>query len=405
MTLRKVEVTVVKDREALIIDCLQDRCSLTSLVALHGFGTTVFQFYTSAERLPKILAELERIECGVTFGLIVVLPLSMIKPKPAEETPIGIQHRLPIEEVYDRICQMSQPGFNEWLFILVAASIASLGLIFDSTTTVISSMLLSPLMDPLVGVIFATVIRDRKLFVSGLSSFVLEGCVVLLIGFCFGLGFSYWCDELGWPTSEMTSRGSYTSVISGSFVAFPSGIAVALCMTNGGVNPLVGAAISASILPPIANAGILWAFSSVGTWVAEIPQTQDYGIQGAYSLALFFANVFFIFIAAYMVFVLKTVTKYQGRSEFYDDIPRISGVPQDQRPWNKVRANLQQLAQIGRERAQMEAELSQLSVSSQEPRPSILSQSYTTPNFPKLGHRRSRSLFASVGSDFDEEAV
>src|SRR3989338_5762658 len=67
------------------------------------FGTTVFQFYASSTSVPIILQELERIECGVSFGLVSVLPVSMVKPKLDEEIGINIQSRLPIEEVYDRV--------------------------------------------------------------------------------------------------------------------------------------------------------------------------------------------------------------------------------------------------------------------------------------------------------------
>jgi uncharacterized hydrophobic protein (TIGR00271 family) len=182
--------------------------------------------------------------------LVVVMPVSVVKPKPEESEEERPSDRLPIEEVYDRVWGASTYGFNEWFFILVAASIASFGLIFDSVTTVISAMLLSPLMDPLMGLIFACVIRDKPLLLSAAFSFIVGGGCVLLIGYTIGLGFSYWAEDLHWPTVEMRGRGTYTSVISGCFVAFPSGIAVALCITNGGINPLVGAAISTSLLPP-----------------------------------------------------------------------------------------------------------------------------------------------------------
>ena len=358
MALRKVEVTVAKVRESEVVTCLQDTCCVPSLIALNGYATTVFQFYATATELSWILHQLELVGCGVDYGLVVVMPVSMVKPKPLDESEgqSSIQARLPIEEVYDRVAAMSTYGFNEWLFILVAASIAAFGLIFNSTTTVISAMLLSPLMDPLVGLIFASVIRDRPLCLDAFVSFIAGSTLVLLVGFVCGLGFCYWAPELGWPTAEMTARGTYTSVISGCFIAFPSGVAVALCITNGGVNPLVGAAISASILPPVANAGILWALAAVGPQVMHgASRSGWYAELGAYSMALFGVNIFFIYIAAYGVFQLKTVTKYKDRAEFYDDIPRVALVPQEERPWNKVKRRLPDLAQRGKGQWEEEA--------------------------------------------------
>ena len=77
---------------------------------------------------------------------------------------------------------------------------------FDSTATVVSAMLLSPLMDPLIGMIFGTAIFDKRLFIRGTWYFTIGSLFVLFIGFCFGLAFSPWSDDLDWPTPEMETR-------------------------------------------------------------------------------------------------------------------------------------------------------------------------------------------------------
>ena len=41
-------------------------------------------------------------------------------------------------------------------------------------------------------------------------------------------------------------------------------------MTGGGVNALVGTAISASLLPPVANAGMLVAYAVVGPYTVPL---------------------------------------------------------------------------------------------------------------------------------------
>ena len=62
----------------------------------------------------------------------------------------------------------------------------------------------------------------------------------------------------------MYSRGQPSNLLSGFFYAVPSGIAVALCCVEGGVNALVGAAIAASLLPPICNLGLCLGFGLAG---------------------------------------------------------------------------------------------------------------------------------------------
>ena len=61
-----------------------------------------------------------------------------------------------------------------------------------------------------------------------------------------------------WPfvleSTQIRSRGSAASLVSGTLVAVPSGFAVVLAMTGGSTNALVGVAIAAALLPPIVNA-------------------------------------------------------------------------------------------------------------------------------------------------------
>ena len=58
-------------------------------------------------------------------------------------------------------------------------------------------------------------------------------------------------------SSEMIERGSPGGLIMGTAVAIPSGVGVTLAVTtSGGINALVGVAISAALVPPVVNSGI-----------------------------------------------------------------------------------------------------------------------------------------------------
>ena len=59
----------------------------------------------------------------------------------------------------------------------------------------------------------------------------------------------------------MVGRGTASNLIYRFIVAFASGIAVVLEITMGGVNAIVGTAISASLLPPIVNSGMCMAMA------------------------------------------------------------------------------------------------------------------------------------------------
>lgn len=61
-----------------------------------------------------------------------------------------------------------------------------------------------------------------------------------------------------WPTEEMISRGSPQNLYVSLPVAFFSGLGVAVSILDEQTSSLVGVAISASLLPPAVDAGILW---------------------------------------------------------------------------------------------------------------------------------------------------
>lgn len=67
------------------------------------------------------------------------------------------------------------------------------------------------------------------------------------------------------PTTEMRSRGELRNLWVGLLVALPSGAAVSVSILSGVNNflPAIGVAISASLLPPCANAGMLWAHATI----------------------------------------------------------------------------------------------------------------------------------------------
>ena len=74
-----------------------------------------------------------------------------------------------------------------------------------------------------------------------------------------GLCLTPFARDLNWPTAEMTGRGTWSGIAFGTLVALASGVGVALGLLGNNTSSLVGVAISASILPPSVNCGMLLA--------------------------------------------------------------------------------------------------------------------------------------------------
>ncbi len=156
--------------------------------------------------------------------------------------------------------------FDFLMLLCLAAVIAFMGLLENSSVVLVASMLVSPLMGPILAGVFGVVIRDRALTRSGVQNEVASLAICVAIGLVLGVAFVPWIDRYNpptWPPEEMVSRGRPRALLIGALVAVPSGAGVALSVLSGNAGSLVGVAISASLLPPAVNCGLLWAVATV----------------------------------------------------------------------------------------------------------------------------------------------
>ncbi|XP_050030844.1 uncharacterized protein [Dermacentor andersoni] len=194
----------------------------------------------------------------------------------------SVKARLTVAQVVAGVKAQGELTFDFVAFIILAGMIAALGLMDNNVVSIIAAMLVSPLMGPIMAITFGIIIRDTALTKLGLKTELIGLFICLLFGFFFGLLNAFWGDippyegsswsPSRWPNPEMSSRGHWRSLWVGSLVALPSGGGVAMAILGGNSACLVGVAISASLLPPIINSGILWSLSLVKVFKS---MTQD----------------------------------------------------------------------------------------------------------------------------------
>ncbi|XP_031830994.2 uncharacterized protein LOC116426325 [Nomia melanderi] len=245
----------------------------------------------------------------------------------------SIRSKLTVKQVVDGVRSGGDLTFDYVLLVLTADCLAALGLIENSATNVVAAMLVSPLMGPVMSLTFGTIIADRNLQFIGLKSLLLGIFLSILFGFIFGLILGTTEMPWGyndWPTDEMKGRGNYRSLWMGVLWALPSGTGVAVALLQGSNGPLIGVAISASLLPPVVNCGLFWALGCI--WLIYRPikmphmkgeSYTDYNTSYVYvytdylpveffcngiiSACLTFINVMCIFITAIIVLKIKEV--------------------------------------------------------------------------------------------------
>ncbi|MEM7689858.1 MAG: TIGR00341 family protein [Pseudomonadota bacterium] len=148
-------------------------------------------------------------------------------------------------------CSLSE----RYLFMTaMSAGIAVLGLLLSSPAVVIGAMLLSPLMDPIMGLGFALAIGDyhwlrqsaRSLAWGTVMAIALTALVVYL-------------SPIQTITPEIAARTEPT--LFDLFVALFSALAGAYAMIRGRDGTIVGVAIATALMPPLATVGF-----GLATW-------------------------------------------------------------------------------------------------------------------------------------------
>lgn len=141
------------------------------------------------------------------------------------------------------------------LYTLIGSIICAIGLLSDSQTVVVGTMLISPL--GLVIVKLALSLLTNKMnFYKDLIIMILLVIVIYIIGFIIGHINSIY-NLYNIPNNEMENRiKTQNLVLTHILIAFLSGILLAHTTLKSDYITLTGVGIAISILPPIVSSGI-----------------------------------------------------------------------------------------------------------------------------------------------------
>ncbi|WP_371631377.1 DUF389 domain-containing protein [Streptomyces sp. NBC_00341] len=147
------------------------------------------------------------------------------------------------------------PGSTRfWGLLVLAAVIASAGVVGDSTATVIGAMIVAPLMTPILGCALALVLARRRQVTRCLLLVIGGALAVVTIGLL-----------LGWivtPPDAYASNSQVSSRISPRLIdllaALATGTVGAFALVRADISDtLPGVAIAISLVPPLAVTGLL----------------------------------------------------------------------------------------------------------------------------------------------------
>ncbi len=210
-------------------------------------------------------------------------------------------------DAIEKIISHASPRADFFLMITLAIAMAAMGVITDSVIVLIGSMLIAPMLYPLLSFSLGIVISDQN--VLGRSFYTLLKSVALALAASFVIGIFFTGTDL---STIAIVRSSIPS-LAFALIAGIAGFAAAFAMTKENLNEMLpGVAIAVALVPPLAVAGIALAHAD---WTVFVN-----------ALLLFLTNVIGIVLFSTVVFSLMgfSTKRHAARAAVKEDDKEIA---------------------------------------------------------------------------------
>lgn len=199
-------------------------------------------------------------------------------------------------EAIDRVIEGSTPNQDFFLMVILSILTATFGLIIDNVAVIIGSMLIAPILYPILSLSLGIIISDFKLITRSLKTIGKSIALGITASNIASVLFTTQIDSL--EGHEIVSRAypSLTYVM----IAILAGFAASFALVKPKLNEtLPGIAISVALIPPLAVTGI---------GIAKLDLALASG-----SFLLFLVNLIGVVFASMITFSLMNF--YAQRSE------------------------------------------------------------------------------------------
>lgn len=296
MDLQLIEAYVPNKRFEKINDSLQKFSRVSYWVSSESEERKLIRILVNTSESEEILNYLESV-ANIADGFeVMLLPVQtyitrpsedadVIKKKQEEEKVNKIQ-RASRHELLSSVERSSNITMTYTLLVILSAIVVTIGFIKDSEAIIIGSMVIAPMLGPIISMAFSSILGDYKLlWRSSVTLFYAIGIVILI-----SIAFS-WFFPIPAETREFASRTHVN--VSDIILALASGTAGALSILNRLPGSLVGVMVAVALLPPTVVFGM-----TIGSWMWP----EVYG-----SFLLLMVNINSILLSAIIVFSLSGI--------------------------------------------------------------------------------------------------
>jgi len=200
-------------------------------------------------------------------------------------------------EAVENLFAHSSPSNDFFLLVILSVLMATFGLLTDSSAVIVGSMLIAPMLYPILGLAMGITMSDFSLVSKSFKTLVKAAIIGIIISTVVALLFSSQTDSY---TKEILER-TKPSLISISIGAI-AGLAAAFALVKPKLNEtLPGVAISVALIPPLAVVGIGFATANMNVLLN--------------ALLLFFINAIGIVFAATIIFSLMNFSSAHKKAQ------------------------------------------------------------------------------------------
>ncbi len=199
------------------------------------------------------------------------------------------------KEIALRIKEDGIPDRLYWLEVILAAFIATLGLLQNSVAVIIGAMLIAPFLRPLNALAWGIARGEKKIILVAAKTLILSAILTILIAW----GTS-WIVSLKIETSEILAR-TRPNILDLFIAVFGALVAILSLRFSRLSESVAGVAIAAALLPPLAVIGIELYLGNY--------------ILAAGSFMLFLTNILAIVFVGVIVFLLFGYTPHVEKQQ------------------------------------------------------------------------------------------
>jgi len=153
-----------------------------------------------------------------------------------------------------KLVENGTPDFDYFYLIGLSTLMATLGLLLDSSSIVIGSMLIAPLMYPIIGVAMGLVMMGQSVSLLQRALRTLSTSLMIGLGLSVVAAFLFG-DATSYQTAEIMARTVPTHLHFLVAIAAGAAVAYVLARPEWG-DALPGVAIAVALIPPLATIGV-----------------------------------------------------------------------------------------------------------------------------------------------------